>query len=160
MNLTILNPNPSLEPRDVLAYQCGRLLAELEAIQRAALGKINATIVDRYYGSASSTPQSGFAPLLTGVQAHLSKLRKNRPGAHEMKQRVLEEILLHFKTDSDVPKLPTTLTVREQGVFALGYYHQRANNRAAAEAAKQAAAEATKQAEAAKRAKFATIGGN
>jgi CRISPR-associated protein Csd1 len=140
MDMTTLNPSPPLEPRDALAYQCGRLLAELEAIQRAALGKINATIVDRYYGSASSTPQNGFAPLLSGVQAHLSKLRKNRPGAYSAKQRALEDILEHFRLKGGVPDLPTQLTMREQGIFAIGYWHQSRSNRAAAEAAKQAQA--------------------
>jgi CRISPR-associated protein Csd1 len=138
MDLTQLNPDPPLHPRDALAYQCGRLLSELEAIQRAALGKINATIVDRYYGSASSTPQSGFAPLLSGVQAHLSKLRKNKGGTYEAKQKVLEEILAHFPLKNGVPQFPSSLMVREQGVFAIGYYHQRAHNRAAAEAFKAA----------------------
>lgn len=138
MDLTQLNPDPPLHPRDALAYQCGRLLSELEAIQRAAMGKINATIVDRYYGSASSTPQSGFAPLLSGVQAHLSKLRKNKGGTFEAKQKVLEEILAHFPLKNGVPLFPSSLTVREQGVFAIGYYHQRAHNRAAAEAFKAA----------------------
>jgi CRISPR-associated protein Csd1 len=138
MDMTTLNPSPPLEPRDALAYQCGRLLAELEAIQRAALGKINSTIVDRYYGSASSTPQNGFAPLLSGVQAHLSKLRKNRAGTYIAKQRALEDILDHFRLKDGVPDLPTQLTMREQGIFAIGYWHQSRANRAAAEAAKQA----------------------
>jgi CRISPR-associated protein Csd1 len=138
MDATQLNPDPPFHPKDAQAYQCGRLLAELEAIQRAALGKINATIVDRYYGSASSTPQSGFAPLLSGVQAHLSKLRKNRTGTYEAKQRILEDILKHFPLKNDVPQFPSSLTVREQGVFAIGYYHQRAHNRATAELAKAA----------------------
>lgn len=140
MDMTTLNPSPPLEPRDALAYQCGRLLAELEAIQRAALGKINSTIVDRYYGSASSTPQNGFAPLLSGVQAHLSKLRKNRAGTYIAKQRALEDILDHFRLKDGVPDLPTQLTMREQGIFAIGYWHQSRANRAAAEAAKQAQA--------------------
>jgi CRISPR-associated protein Csd1 len=138
MELTQLTPDPKLEDRDAFAYHCGRLLSELEAIQRAALGKINATIVDRYYGSASSTPQSGFAPLLSGVQAHLSKLRKNKTGTFEAKQRALEEILKHFPVKAGVPQFPSSLTVREQGIFAIGYYHQRAANRAAAEAFKAA----------------------
>jgi CRISPR-associated protein Csd1 len=138
MEMTKLDPDPPLEPRDALAYQCGRLLAELEAIQRAALGKINATIVDRYYGSASSTPQNGFAPLLSGVQAHLSKLRKNRVGTYLAKQQALEDILKKFPVKDSVPQFPTSLTMREQGIFAIGYYHQRADNRAAAELAKQA----------------------
>lgn len=62
------------------AYLCGRLLAVLEATQRAALGDVNATIVDRYFGTASSAPASVFGRLLRGAQPHLGKLRRDRPG--------------------------------------------------------------------------------
>ena len=59
------------------AYLCGRLLAVLDAIQSRALNNPNTTIVDRFYGSASSAPASVFGTLLHGAQAHLSKLRKD-----------------------------------------------------------------------------------
>ncbi|NLI11310.1 MAG: hypothetical protein GX425_01500, partial [Peptococcaceae bacterium] len=43
--------------RKVVAYQIGRLLAVLEEIQRrAAGGTLSSTLVDRYYGSASTAP--------------------------------------------------------------------------------------------------------
>jgi CRISPR-associated protein Csd1 len=67
------------------AYKCGRLLAVIERIQSAAIGNPNATLTDRYYGSASTTPASVFGVLLRMTQPHLSKLRKqsaragNRP---------------------------------------------------------------------------------
>lgn len=112
------------------AYLCGRLLAVLEATQRAALGDVNATIVDRYFGTASSAPASVFGRLLRGAQPHLGKLRRDRPGAYSGLQQRLEEVqrgLDHF---------PRTLTLEQQGRFALGYYHQRAADRAAAAAAK------------------------
>ena len=139
-----LEQNPKLHGNDLLAYQCGRLLAELEAIQQAALGRINATLVDRYYGAAASTPNSAFAPLLSNVRAHLGKLRKTKAGTWQAKERSLEEIISHFKPDADKPpKLPTTLTIQQQATFALGFYHQRAHNRAAAIAAKAAKEKAT-----------------
>lgn len=139
-----LEQNPKLDGNDMLAYQCGRLLAELEAIQQAALGRINATLVDRYYGAAASTPNSAFAPLLSNVRAHLGKLRKIKAGTWQAKERSLEEIISHFKSDADKPpKLPTTLTIQQQATFALGFYHQRAHNRAAAIAAKAAKEETT-----------------
>jgi CRISPR-associated protein Csd1 len=131
-----LDTNLKLNSNDQLAYQCGRLLAELEAIQQAAQGRINATLVDRFYGAASSTPNSAFAPLLTNVRAHLSKLRKTKTGTWQAKEQVLEDILSYFKQASNVAKLPATLTVKQQGIFALGFYHQRAYNRAEAKAAK------------------------
>jgi CRISPR-associated protein Csd1 len=131
-----LNLNPQLEGQEKAAYHCGRLLAELEAVQRSALGNINASLVDRYYGAASSTPAKAFSPLLRGVQSHLGKLRKNAPGINKLREEQLEEIMSHFKEG----KLPNTLNVSSQAIFALGYYHQRAANRAAMNAAKAAKA--------------------
>jgi CRISPR-associated protein Csd1 len=129
-----LNLNPQLEGQEKAAYHCGRLLAELEAVQRSALGNINASLVDRYYGAASSTPAKAFSPLLRGVQSHLGKLRKNAPGINKLREEQLEEIMSHFTEG----KLPNTLNVGSQAIFALGYYHQRAANRAAMNAAKVA----------------------
>jgi CRISPR-associated protein Csd1 len=129
-----LTLNPQLEGQEKAAYHCGRLLAELEAIQRSALGNINASLVDRYYGAASSTPAKAFSPLMRGVQTHLGKLRKNAPGINKLREEQLEEIMSHF-TDG---KFPNTLNIGHQAIFALGYYHQRAANRAAMNAAKAA----------------------
>jgi CRISPR-associated protein Csd1 len=130
--MNTINPNPPLSPQENAAYHCGRLLAELEAIQKTALGNINATLVDRYYGAASSSPAKAFAPLMRGVQTHLSKLRKNSPGLYKLCDQQLEEIMLNFHDK----KFPDTLAMRDQAIFALGYYHQRAENRAAIARAK------------------------
>lgn len=110
------NPDP--------AYRCGRLLAVLEAVQRQALPTAKATIVDRFYGTASSAPASVFGRLLRGGQPHLAKLERDRPGAYHALQARLEEIL------AELPSFPRTLTLEQQGVFSLGYYHQRAFDRA------------------------------
>lgn len=109
------------------AYLCGRLLAVLEAIQLRALGNPKTTIVDRFYGSASSAPASVFGTLLHGAQAHLSKLRKDERshGAYRALEQRLEEILEPLRA------FPATLTLQEQGLFALGFYHQRAADRRA-----------------------------
>jgi CRISPR-associated protein Csd1 len=107
------------------AYHCGRLLAELEELQRVAIPSVKATLVDRYYGSASSTPASVFGNLMRNSNAHLGKIRKERPGVGVAIQRRIEEI-----TTSIGDRFPNTLTMREQAIFALGYYHQRAHNRA------------------------------
>ena len=102
------------------AYRCGRLLAVIESIQRAAMPGVNATIVDRFYGTASSAPASVFGRLMRGAQPHLSKLERDRRGAWVALQRQLEDVL------SGLPLFPKTLTLEEQGLFALGYYHERA----------------------------------
>lgn len=114
------------------AYLCGRLLAVLEAIQRAAIPGAKATITDRFFGTASSAPASVFGRLIRGSQPHLGKLRKDRRGTYEALEKRLEEV------QASLPAFPKTLTLEEQGLFGLGYYHQRASDRAAANAYKQA----------------------
>lgn len=110
------------------AYLCGRLLAVLEFIQKQAQGTgIKATLVDRYYGTASAAPASVYGRLLRTAQSHLAKVRKEKPGAHGALQRLLEEILSGLKPSPEAPSgFPLTLKLDEQGLFALGYYHQRA----------------------------------
>lgn len=114
------------------AYLCGRLFALLEAVQRAAIPGSNTTITDRFFGTASSAPASVFGRLLRGAQAHLNKLRKEKPGTYEALQRRLEDVQVGLAT------FPRTLTLEKQGLFSLGYYHQRAADRAAAIAYRQA----------------------
>ena len=76
------------------AYLCGRLLAELDYIQYAALGKLNTTLVDRYFGAASTAPATVFGLLLVNAnKAHLPKLRKSKPGVYQALQKRLEEIV-------------------------------------------------------------------
>lgn len=119
--------NPELQDP---AYLCGRLLAVLENVQYAAIPGAKATLVDRYYGTASSAPASVFGNLVRQAQAHLSKLRKTNEGAHYRLQLALESVA------GQIDEFPNTLTLIEQGKFALGYYQQRAAERAAALEAK------------------------
>lgn len=106
------------------AYRSGRVLAVLEDIQRAALGKIGATVVDKYYGAASARPAIVLGKLIGDSQNHLGKLRKDKPGLCAMFQEDLEQALAGMDT------FPRTLALERQGMFALGYYHQRAASRA------------------------------
>ena len=122
------------------AYHCGRLLAVIEDVQRAALPGVNATIVDRYYGAASSTPAVVFGALLRGAQPHLARLERDRPGAYVNLQRRLEEVMARMGD------WPATLALREQALFSLGYYHQRAHGRAEM-ASRRAARDAESDAE-------------
>lgn len=131
-NMEQLNPSPELEGNDLAAYSCGRLLAVLESIQRSAIGSVNASLTDRYYGAASSTPAVAFPPLLRGARAHLSKLRKDKVGTYKALEERVEDITI------DLPIFPKTLNLQQQGLFGLGYYHQRAHDRAAAKAASDA----------------------
>jgi CRISPR-associated protein Csd1 len=98
------------------AYRLGRLFATLERIQEQALPGINATIRDRYYGAASTTPVAVFTTLLRLKNAHLKKLSDSFGGYFE---KLIGEIL------APLTGFPRQLTLSQQGEFALGYYHQR-----------------------------------
>lgn len=100
------------------AYHLGRLFAALETAQRLALGRVNASIRDRYFGAASATPAGVFPLLLRGVQNHVGKLRKE--GKDIWIEREIGEIVALLP-----PALPRTLKLDAQGRFAIGYYHQR-----------------------------------
>lgn len=122
-----LNLDPTFDnEKDTMAYHCGRLLSHLESIQRAAMGDINTTLIDRYYGAASGTPGKVFGELVKDAQAHLRKLRVTKPGTHEALQQKLEGIMVKFYSAECFPHI---LTMQQQSIFALGYYHQRAANR-------------------------------
>ena len=98
------------------AYRLGRLFAVLEKIQEEASPGLNATIRDRYYGAASSTPVAVFTTLLRLKNAHLKKLSAGRTAQFE---KLLGEVL------APITDFPKHLPLPDQGRFALGYYHQR-----------------------------------
>lgn len=100
-------------------YRLGRLLAALDKVQQEALGNVNASIVDRYYGAASSTPAAVFPTLIRRSQHHAAKLRKEKRGLSVVREKLLQSIL------ASVQAFPRTLNLEEQGLFALGFYHQR-----------------------------------
>ena len=101
------------------SYRLGRLLAVIDRLQQDALGNVNATLVDRYYGSASSTPESVFPTLLRRSRHHLGKLRREKPGFAVNAEKLLQEIV------ATLSRFPKTMNLEEQGLFALGFYHQR-----------------------------------
>jgi len=97
------------------AYRLGRLFATLEKTQSEALGPVNASIRDRFYSSVSATPRSVFPRLLRTYQHHLGKLS----GGHKVnREKLVQEIL------DPLGDFPANLNLAEQGIFALGYYHQ------------------------------------
>lgn len=106
------------------AYLSGRLLAALEEIQRrAAGGKLNTTLVDRFYGAAATAPATTFGGLLKLAEtAHLPKIRRENRGIGRMRE-ILGEIMDRM---DEAGGFPRTLSLLSQGEFALGFYHQRA----------------------------------
>ncbi|NUO08641.1 MAG: type I-C CRISPR-associated protein Cas8c/Csd1 [Candidatus Brocadia sp.] len=98
-------------------YLLGRLFATLEKIQEEASPGINATIRDRFYSSASSTPVTVFSHLMKLKNHHIAKL-ENKGRAINF-EKLLGEIV------DDVKDFPAHLSLDDQGRFAVGYYHQR-----------------------------------
>ncbi|MEA4855074.1 type I-C CRISPR-associated protein Cas8c/Csd1 [Solidesulfovibrio sp.] len=108
----------SLDPASPdIGYRLGRLFAVLEKAQQEAIPGANTTIRDRYYGSASATPAAVFPQLMRLAQHHIEKAEY---GA--VSDRRIEEIL------DGIQAFPKHLSLNEQGMFAIGYYHQRREN--------------------------------
>lgn len=104
------------------AYRLGRLFAVLEGIQYRALGNVNASIRDRYFGAASATPAGVFPLLLRGSNHHLSVLRK-KPETKKL-AGWFEGQIAEIVEELDM-NLPGHLGLEDQGRFVVGYYHQR-----------------------------------
>lgn len=102
-----------------IGYRIGRLFAVLEKIQKEANPGINATIKDKFYAAASTSPNTVFGNLMRLANYHLSKLRKEKPSYAVNLEKTLQEIVAGF----DV--FPAHLSLDDQGQFAIGYYHQR-----------------------------------
>lgn len=103
------------------SYVLGREFAVLEAIQEEANPGINATIKDRYFNAACATPASVFPILLKLKNSHIRKLDKKRI--------YFEQLLTELQGKIEVKEgqstaYPQRLSLEEQGMFILGYYHQ------------------------------------
>jgi len=100
-------------------YLLGRLFAVLEKTQENALGDINRSIKDSYFGSATATPAAVFPRLIKVAQHHLGKIDGERRGQRVMRDREIGEIVQALNG------FPTLLNLEQQGLFVIGYYHQR-----------------------------------
>ncbi len=110
VKLTVSLDEKSTNP----AYRLGRLFAVLEKVQQEANPGLNATIRDRYFGAASATPRAVFPQLLRLVQHHVVKAEYGG-----VSDRLIEGIV------SELDDFPSHLSPGDQGLFMLGYYHQR-----------------------------------
>ena len=81
MSLDLANTN--------VGYRLGRLFAALEKVQEEASPGLNATIRDRFYGAASSTPVTVFSNLLKLSKHHLAKI-ENRGRAVNLEKLIGE----------------------------------------------------------------------
>lgn len=100
-------------------YVTGRLFALLEKIQSDSMGgDLNTTIKDRYFSAASTTPGVVFPRLIRLSQHHMAKL--------ETGQKIYYEKLLG-EAISKLDGFARHLNLDDQGLFAIGYFHQRQN---------------------------------
>ena len=107
----------SLNESSNVPYVLGRLFSVLETIQSVANPGINATIKDRYFNSACATPATAFPTLVKLAQKHLQKMSTPNE-VHFSKQ--LTELMAQLPETG----FPARLSLPEQGVFEIGYYHQ------------------------------------
>jgi CRISPR-associated protein Csd1 len=104
-------------------YRLGRLFYVLENAQRLGIGRVNATIRDKFYASASANPARVFPLLLRGAQDHIGAVRRKSGGglAFWLDEQIAEIV---GGLSSSTP-FPPTLRLEDQGRFLVGYYHQR-----------------------------------
>lgn len=109
------------ETSDNKAYVLGRLFAALEKAQQdASTSKLNTTIKDKYFTSACGTPANVFPVLLKLSSHHISKAEYGYAS-----DKRISEIMDILNVDNS--PFPKNLSLEEQGVFILGYYHQKNN---------------------------------
>lgn len=104
------------ENTNYLPYLLGRLFSVLENLQSAANPGINTTIKDKYFTSAGATPSVVFPTLVNLAQKHLRKL--------EGGQKVFFSKKIGELTSRITESYPKHLSLYDQGIFQLGYYHE------------------------------------
>ena len=114
------------------AYQCGRLLRVLENIQQNAIPEISTTLADR--NRAISRNPAALPGLVVNSRAHLKRLKgpMKKDSTAAALERQLDAVL------DRINPFPGRFTLGDQGLFVLGYHHQRAQDRRDREAASAA----------------------
>jgi CRISPR-associated protein Csd1 len=105
------------ESTEYTPYVLGRMFAVLEDIQASANGK--ETIKERYFNAASSTPAVVFPQLLKLANSHMRVLGRDKKGLQIVKEKELQELF-----DKIHNNFPVQLSLEDQGIFMIGYYHQ------------------------------------
>lgn len=96
------------------AYHCGAAMAVHAAIQNVAMKNVNATIVQRYYSSASQMPA-----LVLGQVSRLSAYHLDKIENEWLRKQY--ENALNGAYCAIGNEIPATLTLEQQAYFALGY---------------------------------------
>lgn len=97
-------------------YTLGRLFAVLEQIQQTANPGLNATIKDKYFNAAASTPAHIFPILINLAQKHLRKLNEGQKRYFDKQIGELSVVIGE--------EYPVRMNLPQQGAFQLGYYCQ------------------------------------
>ena len=123
----------ALDPtNDTPAYLAGRLFFILEDIQKQAIGyNINSSIADRYFSRAAGNPNVVFGELLGKANYHLRKLERKSGNPHFARTEI--EAILGLLPQEVISQKNTQGGIKhgldEESLFAIGYYHQRAEYR-------------------------------
>ena len=107
---------------DNVAYNLGRLFAIYVYAEKSF--DRNATIRDRYMGSASATPRRVFPILMRGYEHNRSSLAKGNQkqrGNCEIADETVGEVIERLPGHEE---LPAVLSLQDQARFFVGYYHQ------------------------------------
>ena len=112
MNYDPDNPNP--------AYQCGALFALFVKAQEEANPRLNRTICDAYFRSASTSPASVFGRLVSLNRVHLKKIKQGNHGRYVNFDRMIQDVMCRIGG-----QFPSRLTPDDRARFCLGYYQYR-----------------------------------
>lgn len=105
------------EQNNSTPYVLGRLFSVLENIQDSATGA--STVKDRFFSSACATPSVVFPMMLKLKNSHMKVLMRTKPGMGVNLEKQVTDLM--SRLDDGFPK---HLSLDQQGVFLLGYYHQ------------------------------------
>lgn len=103
-------------------YLLGRLMALIERMQREALGDVNASVVDRYFSAASASPSVVFPRLMKNLRHHARKVKddETKRGRGRWLEGLVDEVV------NKIDHFPSHLSIDDQGLFIIGFHHQRA----------------------------------
>ncbi len=117
-----MNESTHETQRPPVAYVCGQVLAVLDKIHNEAHRKSTASsAAGRFYGSASSTPALVFPRLCKLARIHLEKIEN--PNRANKLDHELAGLISQFSREASWPR---TLSLEQQGQFAIGFYYERA----------------------------------
>lgn len=113
----VVNSMKLNDETEYMPYVLGRLFAEFEDIQRSSIKK--ETLRERYFNAASSTPAVIFPQLIKLSNSHMRVLSRENKGLQIKKEKELQQLF-----DKIHSNFPAHLSLEDQGIFMIGYYHQ------------------------------------